>query len=399
MISFTDYKQMLSSQGSNLGDVKRNQSNMIMNATFTRDSSYKRVYILTQNGWKFEDAKYQLHSAQSILKDAVDYYLQFRPKVHYPIGSYVIIPDDTGPDINLTDVELQDPFLQPVKQRTQWWCIVGRTQANDFVRYCVLQCNREFKWVWDGKIQKCFGMMRDANSYTSGIWLADYTATLDDLTNAWMPDLYQTYGDNLEDLGLDDNRTIFHGQRFILSNNIFDPRTYEVTKIKDLVPQGIIKLSLKQDEFNEKRDSVEYGVCDYYNNMGDIQIDPKVENIVFTKLFEDIQEYILNAQEELELKPTDGSFYLNKGKTSYYKVKVVVPDTTVNWELSFINSENLPKDKVTYYENLIKLDKVGHDTLALRPGKANSLIGKQFKLTAHDPDGICSSQIVVEVSE
>lgn len=82
MVTAEMYKNYLSSYGGNLAQVKKNQSDAIMNNSFTADAQYKRVYILTKNGWKWEDAKYQRHAKLSILKDAVDYYLQFRPKVH-----------------------------------------------------------------------------------------------------------------------------------------------------------------------------------------------------------------------------------------------------------------------------------------------------------------------------
>ena len=40
------YKTMLNSKGNTLHKVRRNQSDMIMNVTFTGDIGYKRVYIL-----------------------------------------------------------------------------------------------------------------------------------------------------------------------------------------------------------------------------------------------------------------------------------------------------------------------------------------------------------------
>lgn len=166
-MNINEYKTLLSSQGSNLGQIRKNKSDFLMNQTFTGDPEYKKVYILTRDGWKYEDAKYQVHTTPSILKDAVDYYLQFRPKVHYPIGTYVIVPDDTCSEINLLPGELQNPFLQPVSNRTQWWIIVGRTDANTFVRYSILKCNWEFKWIYNRKIKKCYGCIRNANSYTS----------------------------------------------------------------------------------------------------------------------------------------------------------------------------------------------------------------------------------------
>ena len=147
-MNISSYKNYLSSRGNNLAQVKRNQSDVILNNTFTLDPTYKKVYILTKDGWKWEDAKYQFHTAPSISKDAVDYYLQFRPKVHYPVGSYVIVPDDTSSDINLTSGEIESPFTQPIENRSQWWLIVGRDEANAYVRYMILKSQSHFKIIY-----------------------------------------------------------------------------------------------------------------------------------------------------------------------------------------------------------------------------------------------------------
>lgn len=166
-MNISSYKNYLSSRGNTLGQVKRTQSDVIMNNTFTLDPTYKKVYILTKEGWKWEDAKYQFHSAPSISKDAVDYYLQFRPKVHYPVGSYVIVPDDTDFDINLSEEEKVNPFSQPIENRKQWWIIVGRDEANAYVRYMILKCDWDFKWIYKGKMMNCWACSKNANSYTS----------------------------------------------------------------------------------------------------------------------------------------------------------------------------------------------------------------------------------------
>lgn len=166
MLNLQTYKKSLMVHGNNLSELKRNQSDFNINQSFTGDPAYKRVYILTKEGWKWEDAKYQFHSSQTLDKDPVDYYLQFRPKIHYPVGSYVIVPDDTG-SVNLTDRELENPFLQPVNERTQWWIIVDRNYPKDYVRYMILKCDWEFKWIYKNKIMSCWGCARTAKSYTS----------------------------------------------------------------------------------------------------------------------------------------------------------------------------------------------------------------------------------------
>lgn len=166
MIDLDTYSYYLKSKGRNLAEVRKNQSDKLMNATFLGDVGYKRVYILDpEKGWKYTDAHYSKHSAASIVKDEVDSYLQFRPKEHYPIGTYVFIPDDTDFDL---DIDEEHPFEGNTRNL---WLIVGRNDAKQFVRYLVLRCNWNLKWVVgygdQKKILNCWCIARNANSYTS----------------------------------------------------------------------------------------------------------------------------------------------------------------------------------------------------------------------------------------
>lgn len=172
MITASMYEVMLKNKGATLHKARRNHADMIMNATFAGDIGYKKVYILDkENGWHYEEAKYSKHATPSILKDAVDNYLQFRPKVHYPVGTYVFIPDDTSFDIGFEEEEPINPFKDSNFDINKLWLIVGRDDANDFVRYNILKCNWDFKWVarinGENKILNVIGSCRNANSYTS----------------------------------------------------------------------------------------------------------------------------------------------------------------------------------------------------------------------------------------
>ena len=404
-MNISQYKNFLSSHGETLGQVRRNQSDVLVNSTFTQDPSYKRVYILTKDGWKWEDARYQAHSATSILKDPVDYYLQFRPKVHYPVGSYVIVPDDTSPNVNLTTEELCNPFSQPMKNRTQWWFIVGRDEASDYVKYMILKCDWEFRWVYKGKLMSCWACSRNANSYTSGVWRDQYSSSLDDLTQAWLPDLRYTYGDRLEHLDMCDTRTIMHGQRFILSNNDLDPKVYEVTKIKDINPQGVIKLSIKQHEINTKRDNLELRVCDYYTDDGDIQIEtPIIEEQATTSLdYSEILWMTLNENGELEENTDPTLEVLKVGQTSYFEARFYRGGNPVDidgqWRIRLADTEGLSDEDISYYDGLMKLNKFDSCTVSLKPGKASSLKGLKFILSVESTNGQYMSSIEVEVSK
>jgi len=401
-MDINQYKDYLSSHGKTMGQVKLNQSDVLMNSTFTIDPAYKKVYILTKDGWKWEDAKYQTHSAQSISKDPVDYYLQFRPKVHYPIGSYIIVPDDTSPDINLSEDELINPFTQPTKNRTQWWIIVGRDEANAFVRYMILKCDWELRWVYGGKLQTCWACSKLASSYTSGVWVSDLSASLDDLTSIWLPDVRYTYADKVESLGMCDTRTIMHGQRFFMSNNTLDPKIYEVTKIKDINPQGIIKLSIKQDELNEKRDNIELRACDYYNDEGDIQIDkPIVETPDNTKS-STITRMLRNDDGELEEDFTQDKLQIGQAYffvADFYNGEDIV-EIDAQWRIELVNKDDFNEEEISRLTTLMKITKIDSSTIAIQPAKSSALKGLEFNLAVTDIDGEYESDpMVLEVAE
>jgi hypothetical protein len=396
-MNITSYKNYLSSRGNNLSQVKRIQSDKIMNSTFTADPTYKRVYILTKDGWKWEDAKYQFHSAPSVAKDAVDYYLQFRPKVHYPVGSYVIVPDDTSFDVNLSEAEKLNPFSQPTDNRTQWWMIVGRDESNAFVRYMILKCDWDFRWIYKGKLMNCWACSKNANSYTSGVWRDNLSMSNDNLTSAFLPDTYHVYGDKLEELGLYDTRTVMYLQRFFMSNNDLEPKIYQVTKVTDINPQGIIKLSIKQDELNEKRDNTELRVCDYYTDEGDIQVDIPVVETPDTEKTSTISWFTIDDDGEL----IDGvETKLELGTTYYFGVTFSADNVDPQWKIELIDDYNefTDEDK-EYYVGLMKLTKFDNTTLALKPAKASSLKGKRFTLSVSDSNGEYYSSIEVEVAD
>lgn len=394
------YKSYLASEGNTLSQVKRNESDIVINQTFTADAAYKKVYILTQNGWKFEDAKYQIHTTPSILKDAVDYYLQFRPKIHYPIGSYVFIPDDTDFDINLSGSELDNPFSLPDNRITQLWFIVGRDDALSYVRYNVLKCNWNFKWLYKHNLYSCWGANRSASSYTSGKWTDEYSSALDNLTSAWIPDTYYTYGNNIYELGLSDTRTIMHEQRFMLTNNILDPKVYQVTKVVDLNPSGIIKLSIKQDELNEKRDNIKLKICDYYNDSGESNVSfvkddsmPVVEN-------PEIKWMQLNSEGELDEVLDDILKYLHIGQSSYFECIPSNVESHLNWNIEFINVENhYSSEECSHFEGLIKITALKNGVISVKPGRTKKLIGKHYLLSAEDRYGFIRSSIELEVGE
>ncbi len=413
MITMDMYGNMLSNKGNNLSQVRRNQSRMIMNATFTGDVGYKRVYILDKNnGWQYEDAKYSKHATPSILKDAVDYYLQFRPRIHYPIGTYVFIPNDEDYGLGFHEQSPINPFMDKNFTVDKLWMIVGRNDANEFVRYNIIKCNWNFKWVnrLHGKnvIMNVWGAVRNANSYTSGIWNADYGYYLDNVTAFWVPDTYLLYGDKIADFNLCDTRYIEHEERFILSNNLLDPKIYKVTKVVDTVPQGIIKATVKQDELNRVRDNIDLMICDYFDDNGEVKIeeatgsDTTKSSYIWTAHVNDKGELIRDSVSQAK---RDSEYNkLSLGKLSYYIAEyyndnnsVVVNNIDPEWHISLVNNNNYTSDEVKRFEKLIKIEEIDNNILSVKPSKAFDLIGKQFVLSVQQANGEYSSSITLEV--
>lgn len=146
------FAKRMANRGLYNGDVLKNRSDQIMAQTFKNDPHTRPVHVYNPDKEidSFTYAKYQRSSNFSILKDRIDYHLQFMPKEHYPVGCYVDIPDDTG--------------------KLKTWLIVGRDDNAQFVKYSVLECNWTLKWILNNTIYSQLGILRTRNSYNSGIW-------------------------------------------------------------------------------------------------------------------------------------------------------------------------------------------------------------------------------------
>lgn len=222
-----------------MGAALKNQSDMIMDNTFTRDIAYRKCYI---NGEPV-DAKYIVHTYYTISKDAVDYHLQFRPGIHYPIGTYVDIPDDVN--------------------EYHTWLIVARSDEPQFVKYNVLKCNWTFKWM-DGEIvRECLGVLRSRNSYNSGLWLNYYASTPENQNQFIVPTNEIT-------------QTIDYNTRFLISDNQIHPIAWEVSKREDTFPTGVTWITMKQTLFNPDWDNKELMIADYYKRKHIIDTPEKI---------------------------------------------------------------------------------------------------------------------------
>jgi hypothetical protein len=244
---FEAYKNRMAARGRNMSEMLRLQSNMVIEQTWERDPNYRQVYVVRVNHGLPEvtakheliDVKFNVESYQRLTSDEPAYLLQFRHGAEkrnsdIAIGSYVYMEDEDG--------------------EWKWWLLVALDERPQFRQYHILECNWTLKWIADNKIHSCLAVQRYQSSYSSGLQSGSRITGVDDMTAIWVPTS-------------PDTQTIGYNQRFLISDVGRIPALcYEVSKISDTSPVGLVKLSLIQTEFNEKADNVDLMIADYYNS-------------------------------------------------------------------------------------------------------------------------------------
>lgn len=176
-----------------IGQIHKENSDWLMDATFENDIQTRVCYIYDyyrddqkdkkdhmayENTTKTKiDAKFIVKTHQSIDKDQVEYYLQFRPsqptefsegdELYYFekeyrsrygnndfVGLFCDVPDDRG-----------------VYHK---WMIVKKEIANQFVKYLILPINYELMWIERNGQERIkrhmWCVLRSQNSYNSGLF-------------------------------------------------------------------------------------------------------------------------------------------------------------------------------------------------------------------------------------
>ena len=242
---FEHYKSRMAHRGTNMSEMLRMQSNMIIEQTWDRDPNYRRVYVVKSNSGlpkvtnkhELVDVKFNVETYQKLTSDEPAYLLQFRHGAEkrnpdIAVGSYVYMEDEDG--------------------EWKWWLLVALDERPQFRQYHILETNWTLKWVVDNKIHSCLAVQRYQNSYSSGLQSGNRITGVDDMTSIWVPTNVNT-------------QTIGYNQRFLISDIGRSPALcYEVSKISDTSPIGLIKFSLKQTLFNETTDNVDLMIADYW---------------------------------------------------------------------------------------------------------------------------------------
>ena len=272
-----------------IGQIRKEESDFLMEQTWDGDLQSKTCYIYDfyhdDKPWLAEDithenttktkidAKFIVTKYSSIDKDQVEYHLQFRPsqpvrfteddelyyyetdyKKHYstqfPIGLFVDIPDE--------------------KNVYRKWLIVAKEEGNQFLKYSVLPCDYYLHWIEVNGTErikrKMWCVSRAMNSYTSGRWIDRYMLGLDDIQKIWIP-----INPITEQLSyIEENKN----KRLVLSALIKKPHVWQISKVENTKPLGIIKITLDQDSWDEHTDYVNFETGEMYADYYDSDIAP-----------------------------------------------------------------------------------------------------------------------------
>ena len=272
-----------------IGQIRKEESDFLMEQTWDGDLQSKTCYIYDfyhdDKPWLAEDithenttktkidAKFIVTKYSSIDKDQVEYHLQFRPSqpvrfteddelyyyetdykkrysTQFPIGLFVDIPDE--------------------KNVYRKWLIVAKEEGNQFLKYSVLPCDYYLHWIEVNGTErikrKMWCVSRAMNSYTSGRWIDRYMLGLDDIQKIWIP-----INPITEQLSyIEENKN----KRLVLSALIKKPHVWQISKVENTKPLGLIKITLDQDSWDEHTDYVNLETGEMYADYYTSDISP-----------------------------------------------------------------------------------------------------------------------------
>lgn len=346
------------SKGSNLGYAMKKQSDMLLDRVFTQDADYKTGNLYDCYGNLLErnvEYKFQFARVFSITKDQVEFYIQFRPLYHPEkiykwedgkerLGFYLDVPDDTG--------------------EIRKWLIIGRNDKN-FVRYNALRCNWTLKFIKDGKIYSVLGVLRERNSYNSGVWSDGFFTTVENQTQIFVPTNSIT---NLID----------YDDRFMLSDNPVHPVVYEISKREDAIPLGVTKLTMRQTHFDANKDNVELGICNYYDTKIEPE-KPETPPITATAKVSGRIIYIGGSRRTITLK-----FYDADGE--------ITDPVVYSWAYK-LDDEDVT---LTELEENFEIT-TGESTLSIKANNDFALIGKVLEFIVKDENENTLTSVKMEV--
>ena len=256
-----------------IGQIYKEQSDFLMEETFWNDPQSKICYIYDfyhddqprlAEGMTYEnttktriDAKFIVKSYQSMDKDQVDYYIQFKPtqKTHFSEGDelYYFETDYRKKyhNDNFIGLFIDIPNDENIYEK---WMILRTEPANQFPKYLILKCNYELMWIENNGTEKIkrrmWSVLKMQSSYNSGLWTDLRFTSQENQNKVWLP-----LNPITEKIWYTNESS--KNMRVLVSSFTDNAIAWQISKVENAQPLGVQKLTLYQDFFDQHRDYIE----------------------------------------------------------------------------------------------------------------------------------------------
>lgn len=397
MPNWSTYKRINNFQTD--GQARKVQSDKVMEATWYEDIATRTCYFYD---WYHDseplklrdlhpqsdkkkipiDVKFLSYSSQTYDKDQITFHIQFKPSHRcavpyykeffedrydaiYPIGLYVDIPDNQG--------------------QYNRWLVVDKANFYDtqFSTFEVLPCDKIIRYIIkknDKSVKYAVpGVLRSQNSYNSGLW-TDFKITSTEDQQKFAVPLNR------------DTELIYYNQRMIIDNKVLtEPRTWDVSKINRLSPNGICRVTLAQTEFNEHtdyRDEDGNWWADYnYNSVTPEEFNPTPKKNIYSKLF----------YSDIENKIRVGGNFTDC-TVKFFEDDVETRTILGNWKFFFIEKDPSGNEVKIDASSYIDVDMKSPTTVGVKFIGSKIHLRKVLSIEYDTGNGSTSSAIRVQVS-
>ena len=256
-----------------IGQIYKEQSDDMMNWTWDNDIQSKICYIYDfyhddqprlAEGMTYEnttktriDAKFIVKSYQSMDKDQVEYYVQFKPtqKTHFSEGDelYYFETDYRKKyhNDNFIGLFIDIPNDENIYEK---WMILRTEPANQFPKYLILKCNYELMWIENNGTEKIkrrmWSVLKMQSSYNSGLWTDLRFTSQENQDKVWLP-----LNPITEKIWYTNESS--KNMRVLVSSFTDNAIAWQISKVENAQPLGVQQLTLYQDFFDQHRDYIE----------------------------------------------------------------------------------------------------------------------------------------------
>lgn len=348
-----------------IGQIYKEQSDDMMNWTWDNDIQSKICYIYDfyhddqprlAEGMTYEnttktriDAKFIVKSYQSMDKDQVEYYVQFKPtqKTHFSEGDelYYFETDYRKKyhNDNFIGLFIDIPNDENIYEK---WMILRTEPANQFPKYLILKCNYELMWIENNGTEKIkrrmWSVLKMQSSYNSGLWTDLRFTSQENQDKVWLP-----LNPITEKIWYTNESS--KNMRVLVSSFTDDAVAWQISKVENAQPLGVQKLTLYQDFFDQHRDYIEKdengNIIGMWANYFDTNITPTDPSNPTTPP-SSITARISASTSTIKVGGSYKNLTVNLFNDSNEDITTEYPDATITWTCS-IDDEDWT-DKVTW---------------------------------------------------